>query len=431
MNEKLKDLYYRDDVIIGSKQNFINIAKKSLNASTKEINEFLSKQELNQVNKKPTRHSNLKITAPPKSFQIDIMYYPIGEGFKNVLLIVDIQSRKSWAYVLSKTTGDKILEAYKEFISEVGQINSVEGDNQFSFKAFVDYNNEKNITVDTSVARDEHITHGNKLGILDRLVRTLKEMIGKYRTVISKQGSFNDIIDKVITTYNSQVHRTLKMSPNEMFDDISKQNFNHHRDKEYNRNLISKNNIQVGAEARILESKGKLDKGSQKFSLDLYKLVGREGNRFTVENSDGEKLRRRLKPSEIQVVKVVDNKIDRGVVKTHAKEKKARQTINKLTRNLDTSKEAVLKAIENLKADNSSPARNTRNKVKIINKVDTKIDKPKQQEIQNIKIPASEKKSKSTINKEALKALEKLDENEKRITRSSSKKVGYVPYLIS
>jgi len=27
MNEKLKDLYYQDDIIIGSKQNFINIAK--------------------------------------------------------------------------------------------------------------------------------------------------------------------------------------------------------------------------------------------------------------------------------------------------------------------------------------------------------------------------------------------------------------------
>ncbi len=40
MKEKLKELYYKDDVIIGSKQNFINIAKKSLNAGTKDINEF-------------------------------------------------------------------------------------------------------------------------------------------------------------------------------------------------------------------------------------------------------------------------------------------------------------------------------------------------------------------------------------------------------
>ena len=105
----------------------------------------------------------------------------------------------------------------------------------------------------------------------------------------------------------------------------------------------------IGAEARILESKGKLDKGSQKFSLDLYKLIGREGNRFSVENQDGEKLRRRLKPSEIQVIKAVDTKIGRGVVKTHAKEKKARQTINKVTRNLNTNKQDALKAIENLK----------------------------------------------------------------------------------
>ena len=29
MNEKLKELYYRDDIIIGSKKNFINIAKKN------------------------------------------------------------------------------------------------------------------------------------------------------------------------------------------------------------------------------------------------------------------------------------------------------------------------------------------------------------------------------------------------------------------
>ena len=34
MNEKLKELYYQEDVIIGSKQNFINLAKQKLKAST-------------------------------------------------------------------------------------------------------------------------------------------------------------------------------------------------------------------------------------------------------------------------------------------------------------------------------------------------------------------------------------------------------------
>jgi hypothetical protein len=71
--------------------------------------------------------------------------------------------------------------------------------------------------------------------------------------------------------------------------------------------------------------------------------------------------------------------------------------------------------------------------MKIIKKVDTKIDKPKQPEIkiikEVIKTPTTEKKSKPTINKEALKALENLDEKERRITRGS-KKVNYVPYRI-
>ena len=360
MNEKLKELYYKDDIIIGSKQNFINIAKKSLNASTKEINEFLKNQEINQINKKPTKHSNLKITALPRSFQIDIMFYPIGQGFKNVLLIVDIPSRKAWAYVISTSSGENILVAYKKFISEVGQINSVEGDNQFSFKAFQEYNKENNIKIDTSIAKDEHISQGNKLGIIDRLVRTLKEMIDRYRISVSKQTSFSTILDKVIITYNSQPHRTIKTTPNEMYNDINKQIFNFEKDKEYNRNVLDKNNISIGAEARILETKDKLEKGNQKFSLDLYKLVGREGNRFMVENAEGEKLRRRLKPAELQVVKTVDSKIDRNIIKEQAAEKKQRQVINKLIRGSEMKKEEALKALESLKTPEEKIKRSNR-----------------------------------------------------------------------
>jgi hypothetical protein len=180
-------------------------------------------------------------------------------------------------------------------------------------------------------------------------------MITKYRTVISKQTSFNDILDKVIYTYNNQPHRTLKSTPNEMFDNIDKQNFNYDKDKEYNRNVINNNNISIGAEARILESKGKLEKGNQKFSIDLYKLVGREGNRFIVENDEGEKLRRRLKPAELQIIKSVDTKIDRNILKTQAAEKQERQTVNKLIRGSKMKKDEALTAVDNLKTSDNEP----------------------------------------------------------------------------
>ncbi len=46
-------------------------------------------------------------------------------------------------------------------------------------------------------------------------------------------------------------------------------------------------------------------KGKSKYSVDLYKLVGREGNCLIVENDEGEKLRRRLKPAELQIIKLL------------------------------------------------------------------------------------------------------------------------------
>ena len=106
MNEKLKELYYQDDVIICSKQNFINLAKQKIKSQHKRNKRIFKHQEIDQVNKKPNKHMNLKITAPPRTFQIDFMFYQIRESHKNILLIIDIQSRKCWAYVIYTSSGE-------------------------------------------------------------------------------------------------------------------------------------------------------------------------------------------------------------------------------------------------------------------------------------------------------------------------------------
>jgi len=131
--------------------------------------------------------------------QIDIMFYPIGDSYKNILLLVDIMSRKAWAYVLPSMSWDNILNKYKEFLSEVGNINGIEGDNQFSFKSFVDFNESKNIRLDTSISKDEHITaHGNKLGIIDRPVCTLKDMIDNIEWWSVNKDHFKKLLIKLL-----------------------------------------------------------------------------------------------------------------------------------------------------------------------------------------------------------------------------------------
>ena len=78
-----------------------------------------------------------------------------------------------------------------------------------------------------------------------------------------------------------------------------------------------------------------------------------------VENAEGEKLRRRLKPAELQVVKTVDSKIDRNIIKEQAAEKKQRQVINKLIRGAEMKKEEAKKALEQL---NNNESRSLRGK---------------------------------------------------------------------
>ncbi len=69
---------------------------------------------------------------------------------------------------------------------------------------------DNDIRLATSVAKDEHISNGNELGTIDRLVRTLRELIeNDYdRTGYSTDNTKN-LIKSIIDTYNNTSHRTL------------------------------------------------------------------------------------------------------------------------------------------------------------------------------------------------------------------------------
>jgi hypothetical protein len=67
-----------------------------------------------------------------------------------------------------------LLKTIQEFKDEVGLIRGLKGDNEFSSSAAIKkFCDDNDIRSDTSAAKEEHISNGNKLGIIDRLVRTL------------------------------------------------------------------------------------------------------------------------------------------------------------------------------------------------------------------------------------------------------------------
>jgi len=349
MEKILNKLYYDDKLGIAGKANFIKkVRSLHPDFKVKDITEWLNNQSINQVNTTITKQYNYKITANQKSFQIDVMYFKRGDTQTPILLFVDILSRKLWAFVLSKNTGDNILDCIEQLNKEIKGINSLIGDNEFSNKLITEYCEKNNIRLDTSIAKTEHISNGDKLGIVDRICRTLRELINRYYEITgNKKDNFKDVVQSAVDSYNDNEHRTIKTTPNKAWKDNNLQIVHHLNDIIHNEKVYKSAVFKPGETVRILESKdNQFSKGHAKFSNETYKIADKIGYKISVVNDDDNKLHRKFKPSELLKVNKVDNPISKSYIEEEKEDKKKGKIINSLVRNAklkpDEAKQAVV-----------------------------------------------------------------------------------------
>jgi hypothetical protein len=321
MNDILDNLFYKEKLGIGNKTTFIKkVRERHPEIKVKDIQDYIKNQEVSQINTTVNKTYQYKITAPPRTFQIDIFWWKRGETLIPILLLVDVLSRKAWAYVLTKSKQEKRAEVsvktLEEFKNEVGQINGLTGDNEFSSAAIRKFCDDNNIRLDTSVAKEEHISNGNKLGIIDRLVRTLRELIEKYYDITGyRTDNIKDVMKSIIDTYNNNSHRTLKnKTPNEVFKDNDDQTARHLNDTMHNQQVYKSVPFNDGDKVRILEKKEKFDKGKQKFSKELYTIDKKEGYKLLIKDE-----KRKLKPSELLKADKVSNPISQSYINNKIK----------------------------------------------------------------------------------------------------------------
>jgi hypothetical protein len=107
---------------------------------------------------------------------------------------------------------------------------------------------------------------------MNRLVRTLRELIEKYYDITGHRTDYiKDVMKSIIDTYSSNSHRTLNnKSPNQVFKDNDDQMTRHIIDSLHNQQVYKSDPFDSGGKVRILEQKEKFDKGKQKFSKDVY-----------------------------------------------------------------------------------------------------------------------------------------------------------------
>ncbi len=83
-------------------------------------------------------------------------------------------------------------------------------------------------------------------------------------------------------------------TPNQVYKDNDDQTARHLNDSVHNQQVYKSVPFKDGEKVRILEEKGKFDKGKQKFSKEMYTIDKKEGYKLIIKDE-----KRKLKPSEL------------------------------------------------------------------------------------------------------------------------------------
>jgi len=204
---------------------FYKIMKKSNpNIKFDEIDEFIKNQKSYQLHKKQTNKIQGHIIAYQENalWFIDLLdmsnYSRQNKGHKWILLAIDTFTRKAYAVALKNKTKFEVKNKFEEIYHDSGEIKLIISDsgNEFLNKPVQDLFKELNIKHDTVEIGDH-----NALGLIDRLSRTIKEMIFKDFTEKNTVVWYDKLQD-TISAYNDRPHSgILNYAPNEVNEHAS------------------------------------------------------------------------------------------------------------------------------------------------------------------------------------------------------------------
>ncbi len=131
-----------------------------------------------------------------------------NNGFKFILIIIDTFTKYVWVEALKNKTAKECTKGIIKILKK-NQPKLLQTDNGTEF-----YNNEFQ-----SIMNKYHIRHYStyssiKAGMVERVIRTIKNKIYKYFTSTGSWNWINSIF-KLVYNYNNTKHSTIKCSPHE------------------------------------------------------------------------------------------------------------------------------------------------------------------------------------------------------------------------
>lgn len=249
-------------------------AKRLSGSSGKNVSEWLKTQNPYTLHKQIRRKFKRRryiVSGIDDLWQVDLADFAAvskhNEGFKYVLVVIDVFSKYVWIqYVKSKSAID-ILAAMKMLLmSEERKPKNVMSDKgkEFDNVQLREYFEENSINYYTSQNPD------TKAAVAERVIRTLKSRLYRYFTY-KKSWKYLNVLQQIVDSYNKTKHRAIGMAPIE----VNKQNENYVRKKLYPLAYLEqpKYRFRVGETVRIAQEKSVFGKGyRQQWSDEIFKV---------------------------------------------------------------------------------------------------------------------------------------------------------------
>ena len=268
--------------------------KSTPNFSAK-INDFLQQYDLHSKNRKIVKRTfpRRRVIARFKDdlWQADLIEYPDhfvykNNGFKYILLVIDVFSKFVYVEPIKKKTGDRTAEAISKIIDKNNGppvMLVTDGGKEFFNSQF------QNVMISQNINhfRTPTVTKW-KASVAERANRTIKTRISRWMQK-TQSKKWIEVLQQIVDNYNQTPHSSHKFPP----QDVTHENREVVYKRLYPKSVITVEcRLKVGDKVRKIKEKKDFEKGytqnwsdevytikevRQKHSVCWYKLADSEG----------------------------------------------------------------------------------------------------------------------------------------------------------
>ena len=281
-----------------------SVKRKDIEAALRSIDTY----SLHKPLKRPKLFRRIYSKGIKYQYQIDLVdmskFEKENDGYRWFITIIDIFSKKAWAFKLKRKTANDIVKVMKPFL-EKNRPTKIEFDQgkEFYNKPFLDLLKKLKI-IHFSVYSDY------KCAIVERFNRTLKTIMSRSFT---SRGNHRwvDILKDLVDGYNNTKHSSTGFKPNEV---------NEENEIEVKENLYPKINkekqhtkvvFKLGDTVRLAKKKKTFQKGyEQTYSYEVFEIDEIKNTypvTYGIKDYKGERIEGSFYKSELELVDKSDD----------------------------------------------------------------------------------------------------------------------------